>query len=231
MAVLTPRRQPHVSVAGDSLIPRFPKKALGAALGAVVAGLVLTAGQAKALTVTVRDVPSSTGSTFTSFVDYEIQTVTGAWGLDGSNVGGQNLTLSPWTWNNAQAAFARAVGYGLGAPNIGLGGAGIDGGPFFAYIYGGLPLIGYTYSSINGSTSVVNRTLDTSSIYTFAYFVAPTPPPTSPPAPAPVSGGTASVPGPLPILGLAAAFGFSRKLRKRIKLHKGTSAVSTSPAA
>ena len=41
----------------------------------------------------------------------------------------------------------------------------------------------------------------------------------------------ASVPGPLPILGLAAAFGFSRKLRKRIKLQKGTSAVSTSPGA
>ena len=42
---------------------------------------------------------------------------------------------------------------------------------------------------------------------------------------------TSSVPGPLPILGLAAAFGFSRKLRKRIKLHRGTSAVSTSPSA
>ena len=41
----------------------------------------------------------------------------------------------------------------------------------------------------------------------------------------------ASVPGPLPILGLAAAFGFSRKLRKRIKLHKGSSAVSTPPGA
>ena len=41
----------------------------------------------------------------------------------------------------------------------------------------------------------------------------------------------ASVPGPLPVLGLAAAFCFSRKLRKRIKLHKVTSAVSTSPAA
>ena len=40
-----------------------------------------------------------------------------------------------------------------------------------------------------------------------------------------------SVPGPLPILGLAAAFGFSRKLRKRINLHKGTSAVSTPPGA
>ena len=40
-----------------------------------------------------------------------------------------------------------------------------------------------------------------------------------------------SVPGPLPILGLAAAFGFSRKLRKRIKLHRGTSAVSTPPGA
>ena len=42
---------------------------------------------------------------------------------------------------------------------------------------------------------------------------------------------SASVPGPLPILGLAAAFGFSRKLRKRIKLHRGTSAVPTPPSA
>ena len=41
----------------------------------------------------------------------------------------------------------------------------------------------------------------------------------------------ASVPGPLPILGLAAAFGFSRKLRKRIKLHKGTSDISNSAGA
>lgn len=39
----------------------------------------------------------------------------------------------------------------------------------------------------------------------------------------------ASVPGPLPILGLAAAFGFSRRLRRRIKLAKspvGTDSVA-----
>lgn len=35
----------------------------------------------------------------------------------------------------------------------------------------------------------------------------------------------ASVPGPLPVLGLAAAFGFSRKLRKRIKLHERNNAA------
>ena len=40
-----------------------------------------------------------------------------------------------------------------------------------------------------------------------------------------------SVPGPLPILGVAAAFGFSRKLRKRIKLHKGSSDISNSTGA
>ena len=40
-----------------------------------------------------------------------------------------------------------------------------------------------------------------------------------------------SVPGPLPLLGVAAAFAYSRKLRKRIKLHKVTSAVSTPPVA
>ena len=41
----------------------------------------------------------------------------------------------------------------------------------------------------------------------------------------------ASVPGPLPLLGLGAAFGISRKLRKRIKPHRGTRAVSTSVGA
>jgi hypothetical protein len=35
------------------------------------------------------------------------------------------------------------------------------------------------------------------------------------------------VPGPLPILGAAAAFGFSRKLRKRIKINNGSSATFT----
>ena len=39
------------------------------------------------------------------------------------------------------------------------------------------------------------------------------------------------IPGPLPILGLGAAFGFSRKLRKCIKLHKGTSDISNSAGA
>ena len=43
--------------------------------------------------------------------------------------------------------------------------------------------------------------------------------------------GLTSVPGPLPILGLGAAFGFSRKLRRRIKLHKGTSDISASTGA
>ena len=41
----------------------------------------------------------------------------------------------------------------------------------------------------------------------------------------------ANVPGPLPAFGLAVAFGFSRKLRKRIKLQKGTSDISTSAGA
>ena len=45
------------------------------------------------------------------------------------------------------------------------------------------------------------------------------------------SAGAENVPGPLPALGLAAAFGFSRKLRKRIKLHKGTSDISASTGA
>jgi len=39
--------------------------------------------------------------------------------------------------------------------------------------------------------------------------------------------GTNSVPGPLPLLGVGAAFGFSRKLRKRIKCSDTTEMMST----
>jgi hypothetical protein len=52
-------------------------------------------------------------------------------------------------------------------------------------------------------------------VVTFAAVQPPTP-------------STSSVPGPLPLLGAAAAFGFSRKLRKRIKVTRTT--APTRPA-
>ena len=49
-------------------------------------------------------------------------------------------------------------------------------------------------------------------------------------ATAPVPSATASVPGPLPILGVGAAFAYSRKLRRRINLAKSPVSTDSVPA-
>ena len=211
MAVLSPRSHPRVSAAGDTLIPRFYKKVLAAAVGAAVAGLALSAGQAKALVFNVGG------------QDYDVTTFTGSYNDNVSKFAtSANGGVMPWFgWpletGNLARSFAVAVGNSFGAMNLtdypnSLGGYGV--GPFFAYSVDSIHARAYPESSL---TAFV---LGNFQVHTYAQatLIGPT-------------GGTASVPGPLPILGLAAAFGFSRKLRKRIKLHRDTSAFSTSPGA
>jgi hypothetical protein len=211
MAVLTPRSHPRVSAAGDTLIPRFYKKVLAAAVGAAVAGLALSAGQAKALVFNVGG------------QDYDVTTFTGSYNDNVSKFAtSANGGVMPWFgWpletGNLAISFAVAVGNSFGAMNLtdypnSLGGYGV--GPFFAYSVDSIHASAYPESSL---TAFV---LGNFQVHTYAQatLIGPT-------------GGTASVPGPLPILGLAAAFGFSRKLRKRIKLHKGTIDISTSTGA
>jgi hypothetical protein len=109
-----------------------------------------------------------------------------------------NNGLMPW-WGNASLAtqFSDALGSQLDKPN----GNGIA-GPFFAYqTYDtgeGIVVEAFAYfastESAGGST-----------VGTFSYATA-TPSP------------SAAVPGPVPLFGAAAAFGASRRLRRRIEL-------------
>jgi hypothetical protein len=230
MAVLTTKGQPRVLVAVNSFIPHFHRKALGAALGAVVAGLALTGGQAKALTVSVGG------------FDYDVTTFTGSYNDNVSKFNTLNNGGSmPWFGNELLAGeFAFALGGQFGIPN-GDNGSQSGSGPLFAwevkadnrYESTGWPLgrsldptvrsMAITPENVcspNCLSTYLDRT-DYSAIYAQASLAAS----------GSDTGGTASVPGPLPILGLAAAFGFSRKLRKRIKLHRSSTAVSTSPGA
>ena len=76
-------------VINNTIISRFSQKALGAALGAVVAGLALTAGQAKAIVVSVRG------------LDYDVSTFTASFpdenpGKFQTEANGGNM---PW-WGN-----------------------------------------------------------------------------------------------------------------------------------
>ena len=178
--------------------------ALGAALGAVVAGLALTGGQAKAMTVTVPVTVSGISQ------KYDVTTFTGAY-TDPLFTSKFTTTDMPWWGDDTLAkSFASAVG----------GSSGLDGnfggvfGPFFAYAESGGSV---GLAVFNPSTGVSGNTgLNKNTPWTFATATL-----------APSS--SASVPGPLPILGIAAAFGFSRKLRKRIK--SSTNSVPSSSAS
>ena len=211
MAGSTPKSQPRASVAGDTLTSRY-QKALGAALGAVVAGSVLTAGEAKALVVNVGG------------LDYDVTTFIGNYNDNVSKFNTPaNGGVMPWWGSSADAeTFRDVVGASLGTPNN-CGWAGvINCGPFFGYqIWGGASGSDGVFITFNPYPTGLGY-VHVSANYDLSTWAQAT---------LVTSAGSANVPGPLPILGVAAAFGFSRKLRKRIKLHKGTTAVSTPPGA
>jgi len=139
---------------------------------------------------------------------WEVTTFTGTYS---NNV--VPLQNQEW-WGNQVAAekFASAVGDGLNFPNL-LGAV----GPYFAY---GISSVNLGFVRFNVVTSTA-ETIIGNSIDLPARLNANLTWATA----------TRAVPGPLPILGVAAAFGFSRQLRKRIRLHKGTSDISNSSVA
>ena len=167
--------------------------ALGAA--AALAAISLSPGSAQAYVVTVGG------------LQYDVTTFTGTYNATSSKFAtAANGGVMPW-WGNSTLAesFAQEVFGGLATPN----GAS---GPFFAYTksnasggyweawaYGVDGMSGLPYPNPLANSS----DLSTSFVWAQATLY------TAPSAPAP---------GPLPLFGAAAAFGFSRKLRKRIKL-------------
>lgn len=180
------------------------KSVLKSALGAAVAMGALTAGQAQALGVRVN----------LNGQDYNITTFTGSYN---DNIAKFNLPpaggVMPWWGNEALAAqFAIAVDAQLGTPNIldGLSGppAGTGAGPFFGYVTNGPDNIMYGYGWVSnyGVGQGVIGFPSGSTSRSWAQVTA--------------------VPGPLPVLGAVAAFGFSRKLRKRLQ-NSGNSASRT----
>lgn len=161
----------------------------------------LAAGQAQALVVRVGgqnwDVTYFTGSYNDNIEKFA---------LSGSSPGG----VMPW-WGNeaASAQFAVAVDAQLGTPNIlnGLSGppAGTGAGPLFGFTTNGIDNIMYGYGWVSNYGVGLGVNGFPSGVTSWSYAQA-TP-----------YRGIVDVPGPLPALAVAAAFGYSRKLRKRIK--------------
>jgi hypothetical protein len=165
--------------------------ALGAA--AALATISLSPGSAQAYVVTVGG------------VQYDVTTFTGSYDANTSKFALPPAPgVMPW-WGNPSLAlqFANAVGSSLGT-NVQLG----------QNIYG--PWFATSLSPADGTTT--NGTRVALSTYLISSSQGVLNGSWSRTQNATWARATTVVPGPLPLFGAAAAFGFSRKLRKRIKL-------------
>lgn len=173
-----------------------PKLALGAT--AVLAALSLSPGQAQAA-LTYRVTVNS--------LQYDVTTFTGSYNDNASKFAtAANGGVMPW-WGSGSGSLARdfttAVGTNLGTPNLDRG---TNYGPYFGQ---GLPSALFVYR-FRSSTDSTSTALSASRTYAQATLYTP----------------SASVPGTLPLFGAGAAFSFSRKLRKRIKVARKPLATS-----
>ncbi len=164
--------------------------ALGAA--AALAAISLSPGSAQAYVVTVGG------------VQYDVTTFTGTYNANSSKFALPPAPgLMPWWGNQTLAAnFATAVGANLGTPNSYFGNTS---GPSFSYqTNAGVSTVGRNWctASCMQNPDLILVAYANSATYAQAtLYTAPT-----------------AAPGPLPLLGAGAAFGFSRKLRKRIQV-------------
>ena len=193
---MTPVTFMHPPARHSSRVGQRFQVALGAT--AALAAISLSPGSAQALVVTVNS------------VQYDVTTFTGTYNDNSSKFKTPaNGGVMPW-WNNSTLAmsFATAVGTNLGYPNLGVA------GPVFGYGWESIDpcaenfdscpdeIVYYIFRHSNGAYFESDSSADSARTWAQASLYT---------APAPV-------PGPLPLFGAAAALGFSRKLRKRIKL-------------
>jgi hypothetical protein len=168
------------------------------ALGATaaLAAISLSPGSAQAFVVNVGG------------VQYDVTTFTGTYNDNTSKFQtAANSGVMPW-WGSSSLAsdFAMAVGSAFGSPNVGPGR-----GPYFAYAEVSMGPVSIFFRKNDGSFS---SSLTAKQVEVSWAQATPLAPPAAP------------VPGPLPALGAATAFSFSRQLRKRIK--RSTNAISSS---
>lgn len=132
---------------------------------------------------------------------YDVTTFEGSYSNNSSRF---TTTEMPWFGSGSLAEqFAIAVGAQLGTPVLGTN------GPYFAYsivfnpTFGNTSILSYSYDSSSNPPTVVKSSAGEFFNNTYAVVSAQAP---------------SAVPGPLPLFGAAAAFGMSRRLRRRIKL-------------
>ena len=170
------------------------QSSLSISAGSLALAFAFASNPAQALTV----------QTTVNGITYDVTTFTGTYNENIAKFNTlDNNGLMPWWGSNPLAnQFATQIWDTLGTPNF------VDRGPAFSYgiindPVSGSSLEGRSYKQLTNTVAFNPSTLDSSLTYAIATPVV------SPPA---------AVPGPLPLFGAAAAFGLSRRLRRRIQL-------------
>jgi len=148
--------------------------------------------------------PASALTVTVDSIDYDVTIFSGAFNSNSALFQAPPAGQVPW-WGNDDLAldFALQVYDQLGlGPTSGYG-------PVFAYENSGTDILGWS-QSITDTESQNFETIATTAGVNYAIAT-------------PLFSAPASVPAPLPVFGAAAAFGWSRQLRKRIAEMKGTS--------
>jgi hypothetical protein len=179
---------------GGRPLPLF-KSAFGAAVA--LGALGLSPGSAQAACDLAS--PANACRVTVGGLQYDVTTFTGSYNNNMSKFAPPPAPgVMPWWGSEALAnEFATQVGSGLGQPN---NDGGIPFGPVFAYVPFAGKLIIYYYDSRYPSPSILRYdALSQADSFTWAQV------------------NVSAVPAPAPLFGAAAAFGFSRRLRKRIQ--------------
>lgn len=142
-------------------------------------------------------IPASAFTVTVDSVNYDVNIFTGKYNDNPTLFQVPPAGMMPWWGNEQQAyAFAEQVFNNLGSgPTLGYG-------PIFAYALSGTDISGVS-QSLTDLLSQIPETIASDASVNYAIITPLKSPPTS-------------VPAPLPLFGAAAAFGWSRQLRKRI---------------
>jgi hypothetical protein len=175
----------------SNTVSLFMKKVFHSLMLTAGAAVLAHGNPAEALTVTV-----NIGGT-----NYNVTTVSDKYDDIIANHGNPPTSVMPWYGNGPLTLqFVQAVGVQLGDQYVNFGSGSITVGPLFATSFS-TPSVDVGAWDTDNTTELTGA-VDSATEYTYAILEV-APPPTA-------------TPGPLPLLGAAAAFTASRRMRRRV---------------
>jgi hypothetical protein len=154
-----------------------------------------------AISLSSGDAQAITYQVTVNSIRYNVTTFTGRQNLNPEKF---NSISMPWFTGTTNSSLASQFAIASGAQSSGANGTDI--GPYFTYRIAANATFSRAYSASSGD---VNAQKSIGLTYTYAILADPVP-----------------APGPLPLFGAAAAFGFSRQLRRRIQVARKPLATS-----